>query len=243
MEDSRISPRRDRCASPRRDDDATNDATNDASSSSSSRRQLRDMTPLSSGRPSNRHITEQDCQGFVHDPKVSAGQYYEGALVSRRSQMREACEKAKAAICAALEKNRDDAAATHASKHYPFWSTPSVVGNAASVPFAPARPTPTPPAISTAKVIQSANFVQKTKPLREINAACRKVHEAKKAADSKKARDMYLLRSTSPIPQFAADYPSDVFMRWAGGREEFKRRARLIEGDLRARGLLKRQGE
>ncbi|KAB2572945.1 hypothetical protein DBV05_g8392 [Lasiodiplodia theobromae] len=157
--------------------------------------------------------------------------------------MREACEKAKAAICAALEKNRDDAAAIHASKQYPFWSTPSVdnasYAAAASVPFAPAKPTPTPPpAISTVKVIQSANFVQKTKPLREINAACRKVHEAKKAADSKKARDMYLLRSTSPIPQFAADYPSDVFMRWAGGREEFKRRARLIEGDLRARGLL-----
>lgn len=192
------------------------------------------MTPLSSGRPSNLHITEQDRQGFVHDPKVSAGQYYEGALVSRRSQMREACEKAKAAICAALEKNHDDAAATHASKQYPFWSTASV-GNAASVP---AKPTPTPPAISTAKVIQSANFVQKTKPLREINAACRRVHEAKKAADSKKARDMYLLRSTSPIPQFAADYPPAVFMRWAGGREEFKRRARLIEGDLRARGLL-----
>ncbi|KAF4544327.1 uncharacterized protein LTHEOB_6445 [Lasiodiplodia theobromae] len=233
-----ISSNRDRSASPRRDDD---DASNHASSSSSSRRQLRDMTPLSSGRPSNRPITEQDLQGFVHDPKVEAGQYYEGALVSRRSQMREACEKAKAAICAALEKNRDDAAATHASKHYPFWSTPSVVGNAASVPFAPAKP----PAISTAKVIQSANFVQKTKPLREINAACRKVHEAKKAADSKKARDMYLLRSTSPIPQFAADYPPDVFIRWAGGREEFKRRARLIEGDLRARGLLeeRRRGE
>lgn len=199
------------------------------------------MTPLSSGRPSTRPITEQDRQGFVHEPKVEAGKYYEGALISRRSQMQKAREKAKAAVRAVLEKNRsaNEAAAIYAStRQYPFWSTPSVGNAPASTPAPPA-----PPATSTPKVVQSANFVQKTKPLHEINAACRRVHEAKKAADAKKARDEYLLRSNSPIPQYTVDYPPEVFKRWADGREEFKRRARLMEGDLRARGLLKRQGE
>lgn len=211
------------------------------------------MTPLSTGRPSSRPLTEQDRQGFVHEPKVEAGKYYEGALVSRRSQMQKAREKAKAAVRAVLEKNRsaNEAAAIYAStRQYPFWSTPSIgidpyaaAATPSSTPFTSAAPVSSAaPTTSTPRFVQSANFVQQ-KPLREINAACRRVHEAKKAADAKKARDEYLLRSNSPIPQYTVDYPPEVFKRWADGREEFKRRARLMEGDLRARGLLQRQRE